>query len=129
MPKHPVASPEVYTPGTYSQAFVVTGGRTIYVSGMTSRDKNGNVVGEGDMKKQTTLVFENMKAVLQAAGANMSDVVKINVFLTDISQIASFREVREQFFKQPMPASTVVATSALGDQRLLLEVEAIAVVD
>jgi 2-iminobutanoate/2-iminopropanoate deaminase len=132
MPKHPVTSPQVHEPpggGTYSQGFVATGGRTVYVAGMTARDKNGEVVGVGDLRVQTTQVLENMKAVLAAAGATMGDVVKLTVFMRDLSQSAIVREIRQQYFTKPYPASTLVEISRLADERFLIEIEAVAVVD
>jgi reactive intermediate/imine deaminase len=132
MPKHPVTSPDVHEPpggGTYSQAFVATGGRTVYVAGMTARDKNGDLVGEGDIRAQTVQVLENMKAVLAAAGATMADVVKLTVFMTDLSQSAVAREIRQRYFSRPYPASTLVEISRLADERFLIEIEAIAVTE
>jgi 2-iminobutanoate/2-iminopropanoate deaminase len=131
MSKNAVRSPAVFEPpegGTYSQAFV-TSGRTIYVAGMTARDKNGDLVGEGDIRAQTTQVLENMKAVLAAAGATMADVVKLTVFMKDLKQSAIAREVRQQYFRKPYPASTLVEISRLADERFLIEIEAVAVTD
>lgn len=131
MPKNAVTSPHVHEPpggGTYSQAFVATG-KTIYVAGMTARDATGELVGEGDVRAQTTAVLENMKAVLEAAGASMADVVKITVFMKDLSQSAQVREIRQRYFSKPYPASTLVEISRLADERFLIEIEAVAVVD
>ena len=131
MPKRAITSPNVHEPpggGNYSQAFEVTGGRTIYVAGMTSRDKDGNTVGKGDIRVQTKQVLENMKSVLEAAGGSMSDVVKLTVFITDMSQSGPVREVRQQYFSKPYPASTLVEISRLADKDFLVEIEAIAVI-
>ncbi len=131
MPKRAITSPHVHEPpggGNYSQAFETTGGRTIYVAGMTSRDKDGAVVGDGDIRVQTKQVLENMKSVLEAAGASMADVVKLTVFMKDLSQSGPVREIRQQYFSRPFPASTLVEISRLADERFLIEIEAIAVV-
>jgi len=131
MPKRAITSPDVHEPpggGNYSQAFEASGGRTIYIAGMTSRDKDGNVVGEGDIRVQTQQVLENMKAVLAAAGGSLADVVKLTVFMTDLSQAGPVREIRQQYFNRPYPASTLVEISRLADPRFLIEIEAIAVI-
>jgi reactive intermediate/imine deaminase len=130
MPKRAITSPAVYEPpggGNYSQAFDCTGGRTIYVAGMTARDAKGDLVGEGDPAAQTRQVLENMKAVLEAAGAAMSDVVKITVFIKNLADSNAIREVRQTYFSKPYPASTLVVISSLADPRFLVEIEAVAV--
>lgn len=131
MPKRAITTPAVFEPpggGNYSPAFDCTGGRTIYVAGMTARDEKGELVGEGDAKAQTRQVLENMKAVLEAAGASMSDVVKITVFIKNLADSNAIREVRMQYFSKPYPASTLVQITSLADPRFLVEIEAIAVV-
>lgn len=130
MAKKAVTSPRVHEPpggGTYSQAFV-TSGKTVYVAGMTARDEKGELVGEGDIRAQTKAVLDNMKAVLEAAGAAMSDVVKLTVFMRDLTQAAHVREIRQQYFSRPYPASTLVEISRLADERFLIEIEAVAVI-
>jgi 2-iminobutanoate/2-iminopropanoate deaminase len=131
MSKKAITSPRVHEPpggGAYSQAFVTTG-KTIYVAGMTARDEKGELVGEGDIRAQTTAVLENMKAVLEAAGATMADVVKTTVFMKDLSQSSHVREIRQKYFSKPYPASTLVEISRLADERFLVEIEAVAVID
>ena len=102
-------------------------GDAIYVSGQVAMDSDGNVVGLGDMKAQTRQALENVQTVLQAAGASMSDVVKVTVYLTDISRLRDTHEVRAQFFPDPPPASTGIEVSALAFPGLLVEIEAVAV--
>jgi 2-iminobutanoate/2-iminopropanoate deaminase len=131
MPKQAMSSPDIHEPagGTnYSQAFVVTGGRTIYVSGMTARDKNGQTVGVGDMRAQVTQVLENLKSVLAAAGATLSDVVKITIFTCDIKATQQTSDIRRTYFSKPYPGSTLVEVSRLADPNFLVEIEAVAVV-
>ena len=108
-----------------SQAIEI--GNTIYVSGQVAMDPSGNVVGAGDMKAQTRQVLQNVKTVLEAAGASMEDVVKITVYITDISVLRETHEVRAEFFPDPPPASTGIEVSALAFPGLLIEIEAIAV--
>jgi reactive intermediate/imine deaminase len=117
----------VPAPNGYSHAIEVAGGRTIYVSGQIALDANGHVVGTGDIKAQTRQVLENMKSVLQAAGASLDDVVKITVFMTDVSQIAGFREVRDVYFTKTPPTSSLVEVKRLVRPELLIEIDAVAV--
>jgi 2-iminobutanoate/2-iminopropanoate deaminase len=131
MPKKAVTSPNVYVPpggGFFSQAFVASG-KTVYVAGMTALDQHGNLVGEGDIRAQTTAVLDNMKAVLEAAGATMADVVKLTIFMKDLRQSADVREIRQRYFSKPYPASTLLEISRLADERYLIEIEAIASID
>jgi reactive intermediate/imine deaminase len=102
-------------------------GNTIYVSGQVAYDASGTLVGEGDMKAQTRQVFNNIKAVLAAAGAEMGDIIKINSYLTDPSKFMDMLAVRSEIFGANPPASTAVVVSALAFPGLLIEVEAIAV--
>jgi reactive intermediate/imine deaminase len=102
-------------------------GNAVYTSGQVALDSDGNVVGEGDMKAQTRRALENIKNVLEAADASMGDVVKVTVYVTDISLLAETHEVRAEFFPDPPPASTGVEVSALAFPGLLVEIEAIAV--
>lgn len=102
-------------------------GNTIYVSGQVAFDANGNLVGEGDMKAQTRQVFDNIKAVLAAAGAGLEDIIKINTYITDQSKFRDMLEVRSEIFAENPPASTAVVVAGLAFPGLLIEVEAMAV--
>ena len=108
-----------------SQAIQV--GDLVYTSGQVALDGEGNVVGKGDIKAQTRQVMENLKAVLEAAGASMADVVKVTAYVTDISSLAETHDIRAQYFSDSPPASTGVEISALAFPDLLLEIEAVAV--
>lgn len=114
--------------GAYSVGMEAPPGRTIYVSGMVSMDAEGNVIGEGDVKLQTETALENVMSVLEEAGGGMSDVVKVTVFIRDMGQYDEIHEVRRRYFKEPYPASSMVEVSALVDPRLLVEIEAVAVI-
>ena len=102
-------------------------GNAVYTSGQVAMDSDGNVVGEGDMKAQARRALENVQSVLEAAGASMGDVVKVTVYVTDISRLGETHEVRGEFFPDPPPASTGIKVSALAFPGLLIEIEAIAV--
>ena len=119
--------PTVSTPRGYSHAVVVSGGKTIYLSGQISLDRTGKLVGEGNLKAQAQQVFENLKAVLDAAGATFADVVKFGIYMLDASQVQVVRDVRDTFINaQAPPASTLVEVRRLAREGLLLEIEAIA---
>ena len=114
--------------GAFSAGMEAPVGRTIYVSGMVSMDADGNVVGEGDVRLQTETVLENVKATLEEVGGTLRDVVKVTVFIRDMGQYDEIHEVRRRYFEEPYPASSMVEVSALIDPRLLVEIEAVAVI-
>ncbi len=116
-------------PTGYTHVVQVTGGRTLYISGQIALDRAGSVVGQGDLGAQTRQVFENLRAALDAGGATFDDVVKITVFMTDVAGIQTFREVRGRYFKNLMPASSLVQVVRLARPELMIEIEAVAVVD
>jgi reactive intermediate/imine deaminase len=116
-------------PTGYTHVVEVTGpAKTVYISGQIAFDKDGTIVGAGDMKAQAEQVFKNLQAALEAAGAKFSDVVKMNTYLTDMSKAAAVREVRARYFGETTPASTLVQVAALVRPELMLEIEVIAVV-
>ena len=126
-----IQSPKLPAPmrgGAFSAGVEAPAGRTVYVSGQVSMDAEGNVVGEGDARAQTEKVLENVSTVLEAAGGSLDDVVKVTVFITDMGHYDGIHEVRRRFFREPYPASSMVEVSALIDPRLLVEVEAVAVI-
>jgi len=113
----------------YSHVVVVEGaGRTVYVAGQLARDKNGSVVGAGDMRAQIRQVGENVKAALAAAGAGLNDIVKTNTYVTDIEEFFKHVDVRMEYFAA-LPTSTTVEVRRLAHPDLLVEVEVVAVVD
>src|ERR1700704_2022994 len=113
------------SPG-YSQAAEVRPGRMIYVAGQVSMDRSGKLVGEGDMRAQAQQTFENLKAALEASGANFSNVVKLNSYFVDIKQAPVFREIRDKYINVANPpVSTAVEVRRLVREEWLLEVEAI----
>ena len=121
--------PALSAPTGYTHIVEVTGpARTIYISGQIAYDKDGKLVGAGDMKAQAEQVFKNLQAALDAAGAKFSDVVKMNTFITDMSKAPAVREVRARYFGETTPASTLVQVASLVRPELMLEIEVIAVV-
>jgi 2-iminobutanoate/2-iminopropanoate deaminase len=129
MPKRILTAPELSRPlGAFSQAAMVTiPARMIFVSGLTSRDQDGSVVGAGDIRAQTRQVLENLTAILAAGNATLDDVVKVSVFIRHMEDFDAIHEVRREFFATDPPASTMVEVSRMVDERSLIEIEAIAV--
>jgi reactive intermediate/imine deaminase len=101
----------------------------VFIAGQVAADASAQVVGKGDFRAQTQQVYANLKTAVEAAGGTMADVAKINVYVTDMSQIAAMREVRQQYFSGNPPASTLVQVVALARPEYLIEIEAIAVVE
>jgi len=121
--------PALSKPTGYTHIVEVTGpAKTIYISGQIAFDKDGKLVGAGDMKAQAEQVFKNLQAALEAAGAKFTDVVKMNSYITDMSKIQAVRDVRARYFGEVTPASTFVQVAGLVRPDLLLEIEVVAVV-
>lgn len=97
--------------GTYSQAVRV--GNTIWVSGQIPLDPKTKELVEGGIEPQTRQVFENLRAIVLAAGAALDDVVKANVYLLDLAHFALVNKIMAEYFKEPYPARAAVAVSAL----------------
>jgi 2-iminobutanoate/2-iminopropanoate deaminase len=106
----------------------VRAGNLLFVSGCVPVDRSGALVGEGDIVAQARQVFANVGAVLAAAGAGFGDVVKVTVYLTDITDRPRINPVRQEVFGEARPASTLVEVSRLAVPGALLEVEAVALV-
>jgi len=97
--------------GTYSQA--VKTGNTVYLAGQIPLVPGTMTLENGDMRAQIRRVFENLAAVAQAAGGGLADVVKLNVYLTDLGHFPLVNEVMAQFFREPYPARAAVGVAAL----------------
>lgn len=120
----------LFKPSTFTQVVVAEGGTTVYLSGQTARDEKGNFVAVGDVRKQAAKVFDNLRVAVEAAGASMKDVVKITTFVVDLKpdDRVWIGEMVKKNFPSP-PAHTLVGISALAAPELLIEIEAIAVLD
>lgn len=97
--------------GTYSQA--VKCGNTVYLSGQIPLDPASMELVDGDMEASIVRVFENLKAVCEAAGGSMQDIAKLNIFLIDLSHFALVNEVMARYFEQPYPARAALAVASL----------------
>ena len=132
-------SKEIFSPATlpspvgYSHVAKVSKGTLVYLAGQVSSDASGKLVGEGDFGAQAEQVFRNLKLGLEAAGATMADIVKMNVYITadvDQAEVPKLRAVRDSYVnKDKPPASTLLFVSRLARPGWLLEIEAVAAID
>ncbi len=114
--------------GPFSHAVKVSGFTTmVFTSTVAAIDENWQVIGEGDIRKQTEATILNLKTALNEAGATVKDVVKVNWYLTDINHFQTVLEVREQMFEGNRPASATIPIGSLAIPELLIEADAIAV--
>ena len=122
--------PELGTPPGYSQVVEVRASRIIFIAGQTALDRDGNVVGQGNFAAQAAQVFDNLAIALNAADCTPAHLVKMTVFLTDMNNLAAYREARNCFFAKvtppAAPAVTLVEVSKLYGPHFLIEIEAVA---
>jgi len=114
--------------GPYSSAVRIQETDLIFISGQVSEDNKGQIVGRGDIEAQTEQVLRNLQCVLESAGACLDDVVKVTVYLRNMEQRHAVAEVRQRFFRDNLPASTLVEVNKLAHEDWLIEMEAIAVI-
>ena len=106
----------------YSRAVRV--GDRIYVTGTTATDENSNIVGVGDAYEQTVQCIRNINRALKALGAGLQNIVRTRMFVTDISRWEEYGRAHGEFFREIMPATTMVEVSRLIDPEMLIEIEA-----
>src|SRR5690349_4260473 len=106
----------------YSRAVRV--GERIYVTGTTATNENREIVGEGDAYAQTVQAIKNIERALKALDATLENVVRTRMFVTDISRWEEYGRAHGEFFRDIMPATTMVEVSKLIDPRMLIEIEA-----
>ncbi len=121
---HTVDAPQAI--GTYSQAIRVNGGSTVYLSGQIGLDPI-NMQMADDIEAQIQQVFSNLKAVAKASGGSLNDIVKLNIFLTDLNNFALVNEIMASHFSEPYPARAAIGVNALP-RGALVEMDAIMVV-
>ncbi len=112
--------------GTYSQAVKI--GNTVYLSGQIPLVPSTMELVDGDIEAQIKQVFENLKAVAEAAGGSLADIAKLNIFLTDLSNFALVNEVMAGYFDQPYPARAAVGVASLP-KNVPVEMDAIMVIE
>jgi len=97
--------------GTYSQAVKVD--NTVYISGQIPLDPASMEVVSGGIDAEITRVFDNLQAVAKASGGSLADVVKLNIYLTDLGNFPTVNEIMAQYFQQPYPARAAIGVAAL----------------
>jgi 2-iminobutanoate/2-iminopropanoate deaminase len=128
--KKQLCAPQLSAPsGHFSQGIIAGPGRMVFISGMTARDTDGRVVGPGDITAQTHRVCENLHHAVTAAGGTLDDIVRVDVFVRNIDDFDAIHEVRRQYFATPAPASTLLEVSKMVSPAMLIEINAIAVID
>jgi reactive intermediate/imine deaminase len=112
----------------YSQAWRVDAPRSIvYIAGQVAITPDGTVLSDADFETQARQVFRNLQSVLEDSGAGFDDVVKVTVYLTDISRLQDYRDIKAEFITGRQPASTSIEIKGLAVPGLMIEIEAIAI--
>src|SRR5262249_9925210 len=130
MAKREVKTDKIRTPsGVFSQATVIEAqGRLVFISGMTARRPDGTIAGIGDITMQTRQVCENGKSAVEAAGGTLDDVCRVDVYVRNMEHFKEIHAVRQEYFKPPLPASTMVEICKMTSPDYLIEINAIAVI-
>ncbi len=116
--------PDPYEPFLISQA--IRAGNLVFLSGQAAISSAGEIVGIGDFDAQAEQTFKSLRDVLEAAGSSLGQVVKVTIFLTDMSNFPKIIHLRDKWFTKPYPADTIVEVSSLALPELLIEIEAVA---
>ena len=109
-------------PGTWSNYRVY--GNHVFIAGMTAGDGKGDVLGDGSMYSQAKETFTKIKHLIEAAGGTMNDIIRLDIYVTDIKQREGVWKARREFFSGDFPTSTLVEVRALATPQLLVEVNA-----
>jgi 2-iminobutanoate/2-iminopropanoate deaminase len=127
--KHELKSMRLSEPaGVFSQAIEVPmEGSLLFLSGVTSRNRDGSVFGAGDITAQTERCLDNLIALLEEADASLDNVVAVTLYVRDMGHFDAIHEVRRRYFRPPFPTSTMVEVSRLAMPEMLIEITAIAV--
>lgn len=120
-------SPDPFEPFLIAQGYRVGG--LIFLSGQASINDQGAVVGSDDFSAQVVQTFSNISQLLERAGSSLRKVVKVTIYLTDMSRFPEVIEMRRRYFTPPYPADTVVEVRSLALPELLIEVDVIAIAD
>ena len=129
MAKKQITSPRLRQPnGHFSQATMIEArGKLVFISGMTARCLDGTIAGIGDIEAQTRQVCENLKAAVEAAGGTLDDICRVDVHVRNMEHFDIIHKVRREYFKPPLPASTMVEINKMTSPDYLIEISAIAV--
>lgn len=130
MPKQQIVSPKLGKPsGHFSQATMIEAtGRLVFISGLTSKRVDGTIEGIGDIEAQTRQVCENLKAAVGEAGGTLDDICRVDVYVRNMEHFDTIHKVRREYFKEPLPSSTMVEVTKMTSPEFLIEISAIAVV-
>ena len=123
-----IATPEARPVANYKMGTRMEGGRLLYISGQVAWDGHGNLVGKGDVRAQARQVFENLRGVLQAAGGDLGNLMKITTYVTRVEDVAAVAEARGAAFPGELPSSTMIVVKRLFHPDFLIEVEGVAAV-
>ena len=119
--------PDLWQPfGAFSQLQILGEGRVVHLKGQVALDRDGEVVGAGDMRMQVGQVLENIKTALAAIGGEMRDVVSLTQYVTDIDAFMQAGDIRKRYFAAPYPVTTTVQVMRLYHPELVVEVTAVA---
>ena len=119
--------PDLWQPfGAFSQLQILGEGRVVHLKGQVALDRDGKIVGAGDMRAQVSQVLENIKAALAAIGGEMRDIVSLTQYVTDIDAFMQAGDIRKAFFAAPYPVTTTVQVVRLYHLDLVVEIAAIA---
>ena len=119
--------PDPFEPFFISQGFRI--GDLIYLSGQAAIDEQGRIVGAGDFDAQAERTFRNISSVLEAGGSSLDRVIKVTIYLTDMGNFPKIMALRQRWISEPYPADTIVEVRSLALPELMLEIEAIALVE
>jgi reactive intermediate/imine deaminase len=122
-----ITDPDPYRPFRLSQGY--RAGDLLFISGQAAIDGSGQIVGLGDFDAQARQTFENLERALRAGGSSLRNVVKVTIFLRDMSHFEKIVALRGKYFSPPYPADTIVEVSSLYSKDAMIEIEAVAVVD
>lgn len=128
MPFSTIAPPEVKPVANYKLGARMEGGRLLYISGQVAWDASGNIVGKGDVRAQTRQTLQNLRGVLQAAGGDLKDLMKITTYVTRAEDVAAVAAARAEVFQGELPASTLIVVKSLFHPDFLVEIEGVAAI-
>ena len=128
MPFSTITTPDAKPVANYKLATRLEGGRLLYISGQVAWDASGNIVGKGDVSTQARQTFENLRGVLQAAGGDLGNLMKITTYITRIEDFPAVAAARSEVFQGELPASTLIVVKSLFHPDFLIEVEGVAAV-
>ncbi len=119
--------PDPFEPFNISQA--MRAGNLLFLSGHAALDEQANIVGPGDFDAQADATFRALQRTLEAGGSSLDKVIKVNIYMTDMSHFPKILDLRAKWFSKPWPADTIVEVKSLALPELMIEIEAIALVE